>query len=203
MMLVIDTSTSIDNTELGLMRSAFVSFVNAFLPGTPSQIAVVSFDDSAVLRSGFTNNVATLTTAINGTNGDGYTNWEDALADSRALFPNRSDKPDLIVFSSDGNPTASSAGPNNTSQPNAHLAPAITQANLAKAAGIRIILLGIGNELSTANLVAISSADAVYTSNFSTLAADLATLATDLCGGHITVIKKIGTPDSWTPAGTN
>jgi len=191
MVLVIDTSTSIDNTELGQMRSAFVSFVNTMLPATPANIAVVSFDDSAVLQQSFTNNITTLTTKINSTDGDGYTNWEAALLLARNQFT-ADGKPHLIVFSSDGNPTASSAGPNDTSQPNAHLVPAILQANLAKAAGIRIVTLGIGGELSTANLQAISSADAVYTSaNFNTLTTALHDLATDLCGGTINIHKII------------
>jgi len=190
MVLVIDTSTSIDNTELALMKTAFINFVNAFI-GTPTEIAIVSFDDEAILRSGFTSNLPSLTSVIDGIDGDGYTNWEDALLDSRLLFPNRGE-PDLIVFTSDGNPTDSSAGGPNIFQPNEHLAPAITQANLAKAAGIRIVTLGIGNDVSQSRLEAISSADAYYNvANFGALADILYQLATELCGGTITVTKYV------------
>lgn len=193
--LIVDTSTSIDNTELAQMKTALKSFINAFV-GTPTQMAVVSFDDVASIESGFTSNLSALTApsgVIDDIDGSGYTNWEDALQDTRLLFPNRADKPDLIVFTSDGNPTASNTGgSNNTSQPNAHLSPAITQANLAKAAGIRIITLGIGNDLSASNLQSISSADAYYSAaDFGALTATLQQLATDLCGGTITVNKYI------------
>lgn len=204
MVLVIDTSTSIDNTELALMKNAFKNFVNAFI-GTPTQIAIVSFDDMAVLQSGFTNDLNSLSESggvIDGINGDGYTNWEDTLQMSHGLFPNRVDKPDLIVFTSDGNPTDSSAGGPDLGQPNAHLAPAILQANLAKADDIRIITLGIGDDLSPANLQAISSADAYYNSaNFETLITTLQDLATDLCGGTITVNKYIDSVSPTTRGG--
>ncbi len=201
--LVIDTSTSIDDGELATMKTAFNGFVSAFT-GTPTRMAVVSFDDSAVLRSGFTSDLASLNSVINGINGDGYTNWEDALHDTRLLFPDRVDKPDLIVFTTDGDPTVSNADPNtNTSQPNQHLAPAIAEANLAKGSNIRIITLGIGmtSPASQTRLEQISSADAFYSAaTFDELDEALHDLVTDLCGGTISVTKNVdGQPASgWT-----
>ncbi len=80
------------------------------------------------------------------------------------------------------------------------MAAAIEQADLIKTAGVRIITVGIGDDLSVSNLEDISSPDAVYTSNFDTLATELAALAEDLCGGTITVNKFINNLN--TPAGT-
>ncbi len=196
--LAVDTSLSIDNSELSTMKNALKGFVNAFV-GTPTQMSVVSFNTDATVESGFTSDLASLSNAsgviddISGSSG--YTNWEDALQDLHGLFPNRADKPDLIVFTTDGDPTESSAGGPTVSQPNEHLAPAITQANLAKNAGIRIITLGIGlsGAASQTRLEQISSADAVYNAdNFDDLADTLNELVSDLCGGTITVNKYIG-----------
>jgi uncharacterized protein YegL len=195
--LVVDTSTSIDSGELSTMKTALKDFVNAFV-GTPTEVAVVSFDDEANVESGFTSNLSSLTAAsgvIDDIDGSGFTNWEDAMHDTRMLFPNRATKPDLIVFTTDGDPTDSSAGSADTNQPNDHLDPAIVEANLAKAAGIRIITLGIGlsGAASQTRLEQISSAGAVYNAdNFDDLAETLEDLVNDLCGGTITARKMIG-----------
>jgi len=196
--LAVDTSLSIDNTELSTMKAALKGFVNTFV-GTPTQMSVVSFNTNATLESGFTNNLVSLSEpsgVIDDISGSsGYTNWEDALQDIHALFPNRNDKPDLIVLTTDGDPTDSSAGSPTITQPNNHLAPAITQANLAKNDGIRIVTLGIGlsEAASQTRLEQISSADAVYNAaNFDDLEDTLTDLVSDLCGGTITVNKYIG-----------
>lgn len=193
--LVVDTSTSIDNTELGQMKTALKGFINTLI-GTPTRMAVVSFDDVANIESNFTDDLSSLSAAngvIDDIDGSGYTNWEDAIQETRAIFPDRTDKPDLIIFTSDGNPTASNTGgANDTSQPNSHLAPAITQANSAKGDGIRIITLGIGSDVDANRLKQISSDDAYYSAaNFSSLATTLEELVTDLCGGTVTVNKQV------------
>jgi len=196
MILVIDSSTSIDSTELAQMKTAFNGFVNAFLPNTPTQIAVVDFDTVANVIQGFTSNVGSLTTAINSVSSGGSTNWDDALFDAGGLLPNRADKPDLIVFASDGNPNR--IGPSGTSaSESAAVAAAVIRANQIKLDGARIITLGIGNDLNASNLIAISSADAYYSTDFGTLATTLAALANTLCGGTISVKKLVdGQPAS-------
>lgn len=191
--LIIDTSTSIDNTELGQMRTAFSNFVGAFI-GTPTQVAVVSFDDSAVVQSGFTSDLPAVQSIIAGVDGSGFTNWEDALNDMQALLPNRADKPDLIIFTSDGDPTDSDG-------PLSDLQDAVVKADAIKAAGIRIVTLGIGGAVNQSNLEAISSADAYYSAaNFTALQTAIEELVTDLCGGTVTARKLIDqTPaQGWT-----
>jgi hypothetical protein len=197
MVLIMDTSISITGTgmtgDLGQMKKSFDKFVDSLLPSTPAKIAVVSFDDSAVLQHPFDSDPTLIKNAINGIDGDGYTNWESAIAKAHSQFTNDG-KPHLIVFTSDGNPTASSKGPGDLNQPNVHLQPAIDQAISAWSDGIRIITLGIGTDINIANLQVISSADASFTTtNFTTLGDDLQGIVTNLCGGSIITIKMIDT----------
>ncbi len=196
MALVIDSSGSVDSTELGQMKTALNGFVSAFLPETPTEIAVVEFDTTAAVTQGFTNNEISLNTAINSATSGGWTNWDDALFDTRNLFPHRADKPNLVVFATDGNPTARYGhSPNPTAETNIAeylaMVEAVAEADLIRGAGTRILTLGIGNDLDTNNLLALSGAGAVYTSGFGDLAAELADLAAELCGGTITATKVI------------
>jgi hypothetical protein len=87
------------------------------------------------------------------------------------------------------------------------LAAAVVEADAAKAAGARIIAVGIGNRQLADNLEAIaSSSDDVYTSDFENLGQTLTDIAIELCGGTITVRKLIdadgnlATTDDQTPA---
>jgi hypothetical protein len=196
MILVIDTSTSITGSgmtgDLGKMKTAFDAFVDAVLPATPAKIGVVSFDDTAVVNLALNTNPTTIKNAINTIDGDGYTNWESALSLAQIQFPSDG-KPHLIVFTSDGNPTASnSGGAVNLNQPNKHLTPAINMANAAWTAGTRIITLGIGTAVNSNNLIAISSDDASFTAtSFSGISASMQDIATKLCGGKIITTKII------------
>ena len=190
--LVIDGSGSIDSTEYAQMQAAFVSFVQAFLPETPTQFGLVEFASTAVLRLNFSGTETTITSEINEARvqpGGQYTNWQQGLIKAHDLFPNR-DKPDLIIFASDGTPNRI-GDPSSSASESVAVAAAVTVANDIKSDGIRIITIGIGDALDTNNLIAISSADAMYTSNFATLAANLAALAQELCGGTISVHKII------------
>jgi len=186
--LVLDSSGSISTTELVQMKNAFKGFVNAFLPATPTLFSVTDFDFGASVLQTFTDNTAQLNIAINAPVSGGSTNWEDGLKKASSTFDPRSDSehPDLVLFASDGNANK----PGTKAQA---LQAAIVKANEIKNAGTRIITLGIGDNLNVNNLKAISSADAVYTSDFDTLASDLRDLAKELCGGTITVKKLIDT----------
>ena len=199
MVLIIDSSGSIDNYELKIMKNAFKDFVDAFLPNTPTEIAVVDFDDRAYLRQGYTHNIYSIKSAIDSTSSGGCTNWEDALEKAHIPFDNRLDKPDLYLFASDGNPNTIIGGGTCDSSESTAVAKAVEKANQIKSDGVRIITLGIGDNLKPENLIAISSADAYYSSNFDTLANDLAAIAEELCGGTITVKKLIdGQPaENW------
>ncbi len=214
--LVLDVSGSIDSTEFTNMRNAFVAFVDAFLPATPTQFAVVQFTTSVTLVQGWTSDKATLygdkgvtTWGAFTRNGNSTTNYDDALYNARILFPNRSN-PDLIVFATDGQPNTRgghtalghSSGTASVSEALA-MNWALAEANAAKTAGIRILNIGIGSSVNSTTLTELSgpvlsppaaadqNADVIITTDFNTLAATLADLATGLCGGTVTVHKVI------------
>ena len=116
----------------------------------------------------------------------GSTNWQDALIKAQSTLPNRTD-PDLVIFTSDGNPNTISPSGTGTDESTA-VAEAVVIANLIKKNGAKILALGIGDQLNTANLQAISgpkigtdlSADVVI-SDFDTLASALAAFAANTC----------------------
>lgn len=202
MVLVIDSSGSINATELGQMKTAFKSFVGAFTPSTPTQVALVEFDNSATVRHVFTGDPGDddgpgdtdLFARIDQAASGGRTNWDDALFDARGLFPNRPDHPDLIVFASDGNPNNRDGHPGHPGSDgvdqvveNAAMEWAIEEANAAKLAGVRIVTLGIGGgsgeseALDVPNMVAISgpkvSPPATIDATTDVILADFNTLA--------------------------
>lgn len=213
--LVIDRSNSISSNEMTQIKTAMTGFTNA-LNGTPTQFSVTEFGSNASVIRTFTSNITLVNNAINNvsTNGGG-TNWEDGLLKAQNTFDPRADKPNLVIFASDGNPTFRIGGGNGSDVTQANIDAAATRANAIKTSGTRILALGIGNDLDTNNLKAISGPSAntgnvltsdVITSNFATLATDLATFARQTCGGTITVQKlidadgNINTTDDRTPA---
>ena len=194
--LVLDSSGSIGG-NLGTMKSAFIGFVDALMPSTPTQMSVTDFDDDATVLQTFTTNITLIKNAINSPTSGGCTNWEDALLDAYGTFDPRVDKPDLIIFASDGNPNMWVGGGccSSTCEDTA-VEKAIAAANTIKANGIRIITLGIDaasgfEPVDPDNLKAISSDDAYYSSGFDTLADTLAGIAGELCGGTVIVRKYV------------
>lgn len=204
--LVLDSSGSIDDIELGQMRTSFKDFVDSFLPNTPTQFSIIDFDFTGNVISvpAFSNNATSVKSYIDspsivgGQPYGGATNWEDALAVAQSTFDPRPSVPNLIILASDGNPTVNN-GPGgeatNWMTDNNDLTRAIIQANNIKDDGIRIITLGIGSSVEQANLEAISGSagSSAYFSaaNFSELASALHDITSALCGGTITVNKVI------------
>ena len=204
--LVLDNSDSINSSELATMKTAFDGFVNTLLPGTPTEFSVTKFGTTAAVLHIFSNSAATATGAIGAvTTGGGVTNWEDGLIKAQSISDPRpnSSHPNVIIFASDGVPntyntydshgtiTGTQGTGGLTTDPLA-LDAAVTEANLIKGAGTRILTLGIGSGVVQANLEAISSSDAYYSvSDFSHLAGALDGIAGDMCGGTVTVTKKI------------
>lgn len=217
MVLVIDSSSSMYGTPLEQEKDAFKDFVDAFLPQTPTQIAIVEFNTTATLIQGFTSDATVLkdaidsvTTTSNSGNDIKFTNWHDALVDAHLEFANgRDTAPDLLVFSSDGNPNHWDDASGDYDKDEA-LSQAVSEANSIKTDGIRIIALGIMADdttpaeatVFTDNLVSISGpvvappatvdrdADVILT-DFDSLAGDLADYADELCGGTVTVKKYL------------
>ncbi len=135
----------------------------------------------------------------------GWTNWEDALNDASTL------PADLVIFFTDGNPTAyyRSSGdcgdartPNNNyfSYPTA-VDRAITQANVIKGAPSHIFVAAVG-DVNLSNIQSISGPDdfagsgSIYTDdysigNFDDLADDLGDLVNAICGTEIEIQKTV------------
>lgn len=200
--IVIDNSDSISSSEMSSFKAALKAFTNA-LSGTPTQFSVTRFATSATVLQNFTSNTTTVNNAIDSVStGGGYTNWEDGLIKANSTFSSGTSNPNLVIFATDGDPTTSNTvGGVTTSQPNAHLDPAIIAANTVKNGGTRMLALGIGlTGGSLDRLKAISGPNAntgdvltsdVITTDFSQLAASLATFASQTCGGTITTTKYI------------
>ncbi len=195
--LVLDSSASIDSTELLQMKNAFHGFVSAVLPATPTQFSVTDFDTTAHILQSFTGTQALVDAAINTPTSGGFTNWEDALLKAQSTLTNRADHPDLVIFASDGNPNRKGTSGQNATEAQA-LAAAVTVANSIKTGGARILAIGIGNNLNLNNLKAISGNNVntgatsdVVTTDFGTLADTLAGIAKAQCGGTITIKKVI------------
>lgn len=135
-----------------------------------------------------------------------WTNWEDGIKGI--------DRPELAIFMTDGDPTAYNVSASrtnvNTSSTGTALDNAITQANTLKAAGTRVLVVGVGTgltsttsqdrlkkisgpqlEKSAAALAGktINQVDAVAFSDFAALGAFMRSVVTSLCGNSVTVQK--------------
>ena len=220
--LVLDESGSIGDTPGA--RQAVIDGSKAFVNGlvdSGAQLAVLEFNSSArtvSLGSGIPgsplrvyNNVTPAFAAgpfanyINGQyNPDGWTNWEDAFHEVSDLTP----RPELVVFLTDGDPTARNPGPDTGFPNGSYLAmnPAFTEANGLKASGLHMFAIGVGaalsNENSLVRLRAISGpkafpqhpllgADYTAISDFSQLQEALATIGRALCSVRARVTKLV------------
>jgi len=209
LVLVIDQSGSIDTDEIQQEKDAFLALVDD-LSGTPTEFAVVSFNTTALMRQGFTINPALAKSAINSV-AYAYntaTNWQDALIKAKSVLPNQDYKQNLIVFASDGNPTVNNENfATGLVTDNNDLENAIVAANDVKQTyNTRIVTLGIGEAVNEANLRKISgnlAGDHYNVADFEELKTALHNLAAGMCGGTVTVTKKIGVENNWINAGNN
>ncbi len=190
--LVLDNSNSIDSRELAQMKQAFIQFVDSLSQSSiPTQFSVTKFGTEASIQQSFTSDTSTslVKASINRiSTGGGGTNWKKGIEKARTTFDPRTDMPDLMIFASDGNPTYPSCGGSNTCQKDVDAA--TTQANIVKKAGIRILALGIGNQLNINNLKAISGSKLnqpniinsdVVTTDFANMGTKLSELASAMC----------------------
>ena len=207
--LLLDTSSSITPTEMGQMKDALASFATAF-NGTPTVFSLTTFNTTATVLNNFSMTPAQAVTAVNALplTSTGNTNWEDGLLRAFSTFDPRPAKPNLIVIATDGFPTVSGADRTPGRSPVssdrvAAIANAITEANIVKNAGTRILAIGIGmnGPSDLENLKSITGSTVappaaidqnvdVVTADFSTLGVQMANVAKGLCGGKILVQKQ-------------
>ena len=160
--LVLDESGSITNTASYVtnVKAAAKAFVNG-LKGTGASLAVVEFDETATKPLG-SNYVpisdpvpAAWTNYIDNQYGSNsfwstgtYTNWQDAMAKTAEF--DATANADLVVFITDGDPTAYGVSPATitTGQPDGYftgLKPAFDLANRLKLGGSHLLAVGVGN----------------------------------------------------------
>jgi len=218
--VVTDTSGSLGDSGIAQVKSAMGTFVDAFL-GTPTSMSLFSFSTVSP-GTGATNHPVMLpvTTATQAATfkeqyadwlSGGGTSWDRGLA----AAANSGNSFDLVVLLTDGNPTVFGATPGSgASAFNSFqdIDAGIFSANQLKAAGSRVVAIGVGNAVSSAasafNLRAISGqtegSDYFRAADFATAAGILSDLAKATCQGSIEVQKLIvpagGTIADATPA---
>lgn len=213
--LLVDLSRSVANAGgTDELRAASLSFLDA-LTGTPSRLAVHTF--AAASPSGAGNlgwqsvadpggtGVATARAMLQGLTPSttGGTNWDAGL---RSLAPLAGDA-DLAIVLTDGNPTLAlnpSVG-DATMTRFLEIEHAIASANSVKAAGTRVVAVGIGDGTTGVpdNLQAISGhadGDQYSVAGFGEVAAILAELAGANCAGVVNVTKTEVSADGATTA---
>ena len=198
--LVMDSSGSINGSNLEKEKDAFKTFIDAFLPETPTRFAFVDFDSTARGMQDFTDNVTLLKNAIDSiTYENGGTNWKDAFQKANDYINsvnNRIDHADLIVFSSDGNPTwpyGNGIVDHDFPLNPLDLNEAIEAANNVKANGARIFAMGIGVDINISNLIKVSGSNVntgglstdIITTDFSNMSDELSAYSELFCENNI------------------
>ncbi len=219
-MLVLDKSGSIQSSgATEQVRNAARAFLSS-LSGTGSKVSITDFSTTAAQQVGYT----TVTRdSIDSTfepylknryNPSGWTNWEDAfqkVAAANAAGP----VADLVVFITDGDPTARNNPPGNpvtglTEGDVTAMRPAAEEADIVKGQGSHVFAIGVGAAVtkpsSARRLTAISGfdqfpgtsfseADYTLVKDFADLAAALRKIATELCEASVTVTKVVDEGD--------
>jgi uncharacterized repeat protein (TIGR01451 family) len=219
-MLVLDRSGSIgSNAEK--VRNAARAFLTA-LSDTGAAVSIVDFSTSADPRVAYTtvtqDSIANVFEPYlkNVYMSAGWTNWEDAFQEVRAANADpKGPVADLVVFITDGDPTARNDPPNKpitglTEGDVTALRPAAAQADLVKGQGSHVLAMGVGAAVTTPTsarrLTAVSGFDKYppaafgqgdYTlvDNFADLAAALRQMAVELCKASVTVTKLVDEGD--------
>ena len=230
-----DLSNSITSSEFTQMRQASINLVTS-LQGTPSQVGVYTYATFAPATngSGGTLNHPTVpgtqpaanfalpatpiatpggATTVNRriagltrvASASGGTNWDQGLSQ---LVTTGQPHYNTVLFITDGDPTT--WGPNNngsgTSTDDTTVNAAITSANAVKAAGTRVIAVGVSNTIgpSVQRLQYISGPTRnsdYFVTNWDALQETLVSIATAACQGTITVVKQIRNLDGTTSPG--
>lgn len=102
--LVIDTSTSMNASRMNSAKSAAKAFAQQIIQGSSNnRISIVRFSDSAEIKRKLTNNLNDINSTINALNASGYTNIYDGLVKANEeLAGARTEAVKTIVLLSDG-----------------------------------------------------------------------------------------------------
>ena len=226
-LLVLDRSGSIEPFK-STYRDAAKAFVDG-LAGTPTQIGILSFSagsngvnsyqdgsgSSSLTRSPLDLGAAGSAAALNDTIDDVYaspsggTNWDRALqkaSQAKGFSANaatgQTANPDVVVFITDGNPTARSTdGSDSGSDVDLiDLTAGMASANLVKSqqaralTKLKLYALGVGSGVTADNLKAVSGpvlGEDYETPTLAQLTAKLKELAARTCGARVFVRKRV------------
>ena len=156
--IVLDLSSSI-SPYLPEVKKSATDLVDA-LRGAPNEVAVVTFGTAAsvavpLLDVGNDAERARLKELVDrvglGAGDGGATNWEEALHTAEALDPG------VVLFLTDGEPTAHGTASTGYSQSTDNLTPAVQVADRMRRDGTRIVGVGMGlQSASIPNLVQVT-----------------------------------------------
>lgn len=105
--LVIDSSGSMDYGKMGAAKRSAKQFANALLKEEGVRVAIVDYADSAYAACRLTSNILTVYNAIEGIWAGGGTNIQAGLHVARGLLEDSEASNKVIVLLSDGDPTFS------------------------------------------------------------------------------------------------
>jgi len=145
-MLVLDRSGSIDSGELAILKAAAISFVNS-LALSPDGVHVgqTSFANSPSLDQHLTDSLVDAVSAISALSSGGFTNLSGGITTATAELANSGDghdredseSPDFMIIITDGRPNT----------PGTPEADAVVAADSARAAGIEVFVVGVGDDV--------------------------------------------------------
>lgn len=208
--IVLDLSNSLENEHVVASKHAANTVVDS-LQGTPSSVGVYTFatfapdgTNSAIAKTAVST-TAGATSVKNGINGIqrvpsnvGGTNWDAAL---RQIPQGQYD---IVLFVTDGNPTAygtphANWWSNNTdfgvSTQEIDLSSAETAADALKSTGSFVMGLAVGQDINIPNIQRISGSrpgtDYFSISDYNQLASKLAEIALTNCRGTVSIVKQV------------
>lgn len=196
-MLVLDRSGSIDAGEMASLKTAAHAFVTAMTPtASGTHMGQTSFSTTGSLDLALTGDATAINNAIDAVTQGGTTNLFDGITLATAELGGANDRPDgeapdFMVVITDGNPNEPG------SDANAELV-AAQAADAARAAGIQVYVVGVGNDVDSIyliNNIANSPAHYFAVSDYSNLTATLNAIANceqpPQTTGQLTVTKQV------------
>lgn len=194
--VILDLSGSLSNTHVQQSKDASVAAIQA-LVGTDSSVGLHTFSSAAphagpagpieylpvsVASSASAQPLMDYIAGFNRGSG-GSTNWAGAFAQVSSLNLDY----DAVLMVTDGYPNA--------------LDPAIDAANVLKAAGTRVVGVGVGSGVNASAIEQISSADAYFpVASFDDLVDSLKDAALESCKGSVNITKLVDQGDGAAPA---
>ena len=115
--LVLDTSASMEGSKLTRMKTALNELVTELLKNSGNRVSIITFNTTSKILTPLTNNGTTLTSEINGINVTGDTNYYQALVKVEEVlegYEQEENRELIILFLTDGYPNIDS--PNQVGQ---------------------------------------------------------------------------------------